>query len=555
MMRMLRSSRVALLLVLLTSIILDCWHLTWGLPNGNSSWAADALGPLTVLSIVRRSVTSWDSGWFYFKYPLGYPLLLVLSYVPYLGMLTASGQLRHLSQTYPYGFVHPETALYVMACLGRLVSVACALGTVALTYDLGRRLFDRATGLVAAWLVATAYPIVYYAHTTNLDGAYLFWLMLALWATVVATAGERRWPYVVLGVAAAMAVSTKEQGFAFLLPLPLLIAIYRERALRSECDGWQRWRRAIWNRATRAGLAATLVTVAVVNNALANPHGFANRIRYLSGHPVPGVSARLAPVEFALFKGVAKEAEYVRQLVDATESSMGVVLFVLALIGIGYVIVRHRRAAACLLLPAAVQYYLSLRTLDLITLRYTLPLTAIGALCAAAVTVTAARRWRMVTAVVVLVCAVGLARAVELDLLLRHDPRYRAEQWLQAHTAAGSTVESYQKAAYLPRLFGLEYREIPLPERTIEGVLQRRPEFIVLSSAAKKGITHQWNPDWRQGHTLLLAGAGAAEFLGALEQERLPYRRVGRFASQPKLLRLRITSLCPEITIYQRVEQ
>jgi hypothetical protein len=547
------TQRVALPVILLLSLALNCYQLSWGLPNGNFSWAADALGPLTVLGIVRRSVAQWNSGWFYFKYPLGYPLLLAASYVPYLASLAVTGQLRHPSLTYPYGFSHPESALYVMALLGRLVSVACAVGTVALTYDIGRRLFDRVTGLLGAWFVATAYPIVYYAHTSNLDAAYLFWLVLALWGALLATGSDRRWPYVICGVAAAMSVSTKEQGFAFLLPLPVLIAAYRVRAVQNGLSFWQRWRQAVWNRATRAGIAAMLITVALVNNALANPDGFANRLRYLSGRPVPGVAARLAPVEFGVFKGLSKEWHYARQLTDGVESGFGLPLVLLAVAGCLYVVARRRRAAAYLLIPAAVQYYLSLRTLDLITLRYTLPFLVIGGLCAGAVGVAVGRSWRVGAVAVAIVCALGLARAVELDLLLQHDSRYQAERWLSSHAAGASSIETYQKAAYLPRLSGFEHREVPLAQRTLEGIEQRRPDFIIISSAAKKGITHRWNPDWRQGHTLLIPGPGAPAFLAALEREQLPYRRVARFEQRPMLLRLRITSLCPEISIFQRM--
>jgi hypothetical protein len=546
------TQRVALPLILLLSLAVNCCQLSWGLPNGNSSWAADALGPLTVLGTVRRSLLSWNSGWFYFKYPLGYPLLLSASYAPYLAALAAAGQLRHLSRTYPYGFSHPESALYVMALLGRLVSAACMVGTVALTYAMGRRLFDRATGLLGAWFVATAYPIVYYAHTTNLDAAYLFWLALALWGAITAADSDRRWPYAICGVAAAMAVSTKEQGFAFLLPLPVLIAAYRMRAAQGEFGFWQRWRQVIWNSATRAGIAAMLITAALANNVLVNPRGFANRLRYLSGRPVPGITARLAPVEFGFFKGLPKEWLYARQLTDALESSLGLPLLLLAVGGILYVGGRRSRAATYLLIPAAAHYYLSLRTLDLITLRYTLPLIVVGGLCAAGLCAFAARRWRVGAVAVAIVCALGLARAAELDLLLQYDSRYQAERWLKNHAAAASTIETYQKAVYLPRLSAFDHREVPLEQRTLDGIAERRPDFIIISSAAKKGVTHRWNPDWRQGHKLLLPEPGASAFLDALERGRLPYRRVARFEQRPLLLRLRITSLCPEISIFQR---
>ena len=547
------TRRVALAAILLLSLALNCYQLSWGLPNGNFSWAADALGPLTVFSIARRSVMPFNSGWFYFKYSLGYPLTLLASFVPYLSILVLSGRLRHPVPTYPYGFANPEAALYMLTLSGRVLSVAMVVAVVALTYGIGRRLLGRSAALLGAWLVATAYPVIYYAHTTNLDAAYLFWLTLALWATVVATETDRRWPYLTLGIAAAMAMATKEQGFALLSVLPLIIVVQVRRKLPAQGGPLRRWGAAAWNGRTRAGLVAALITIAIAENAITNPRGLVNRFLNLTGHQLPGVTARLTPLKFSLFKGSAKEWQYISQLGRALESTFGLPLLLLVVAGVVYVGWWRRRAALYLLLPAAAYYFVSLRTHELITLRYTLPLVVIGSLCAGAVALAVhAVMPRLGSVVIVGLCALSFARAVELDLLLQHDSRYQVEQWLKRHATAANTIETYQKAVYLPRLSGFDHREVPLEQRTLEGIEQRRPDFIIISSAAKKGITHRWNPDWRQGHTLLIAGPGAAAFLNALEREQLPYRRVARFEQRPMLLRLRITSLCPEISIFQR---
>ncbi len=552
-----RSSRDPYLLVILAiSAGLGLFQLTWGLPNGNYSWAADALGPLTVLSIARRSFTSFNSGWFYFKYPIGYPFTLLVSFLPYLGLLLVSGRFRHPVATYPYGFAHPEVALYTMTLIGRALSVATVVAIVALTYGIGKRLLGRSAGILGAWFVATAYPIVYYAHTTNLDAAYLFWLTLALWATVVGTESERRWPYVVLGCAAAMAMATKEQGFAWLLVLPVILGVYAWRVLPTQVPVWRRCWAVLWNPRTRAGLGAALLTVVIANNVVINPRGFLNRFMNLTGHQLPGVTARLTPLKFSFFKGGAKEWQYVSQLGDVMESTFGWPLLLVVLAGVVYLGWQRPRAAFCLLLPAAAYYFVSLRTHDLITLRYTLPLTVIGSLCAAAVVAAAfAATPRLAGVVIVGLCALTLARAIELDLLLRDDSRYAAESWLRQHAPAGSVVETYQKPVYLPRFAGYQEHFIALEGRSTDGVSQRRPDVIVISSAGKKGITHRWNPDWRQGHTLLVQAPPAQELLDALEHERLPYRRLAHFQQQPRLLRLRITSLCPEISIFQRVSE
>jgi hypothetical protein len=228
----------------------------------------------------------------------------------------------------------------------------------------------------------------------------------------------------------------------------------------------------------------------------------------------------------------------------------------IAAAGTIYLLRADTRAALCILLPGAAYYFVSLRTHDLIMLRYTLPMLVLGAVCAGGLCAAVATAWpRLGGAMVAALCALALARAVELDLLLRNDARYAAEQWLRAGLAPGSAVETYQKPVYLPRLRHLDAHFIPLAERSVDALLQRRPAAILTSSAAQKGITHRWNPDWRQGNTLLVEAPEATALMRQLERGELPYRRVAVFEQQPRLLRVRITSLCPKISVYRRVDE
>ncbi len=539
--------------IVAASLVLCGYHLTWGLPNGNNSWANDALGPLSVLNVAKRSLSTFNSGWFWYKYPFGYPLLLLAVYAPYLAWLVATGQLKNPSTIYPYGFADAESALYTLALLGRCLNLVLIVGTVVLTYAIGHRLLGRSTARLAAWFVVTAYPIVYYAHTTNQDAAYLFWLTLCVWATIVCAQGvEKRWPFVVLGAAAAMAMATKEQGFALLLALPIVLvpSLYGAQPA-SRARGRRAWR-AVWNRGTRAALVAAVVTMLIASNAIVNPQGVVNRFLDLTGHPIKGLSSRLTPLKFSLFKGVEKELFYLRQLGDVTESSFGLPLLIVAVAGVVYLLWAQRRAATFLLVPALAYYFISLRTHDLLVLRYALPLFPILAVVAAAVCVAWIGRMRTIgMAVVSLLCLLGLARAIEVDFLMRTDSRYQAEAWVAQHVPAGSSVEFYQKPVYAPRFPALQARQIPLEERTIAGIENRRPDLIVVSSASRKGITHLWNPDWTKG-SLMIERPAARTFLDALESGKLSYQRVAEFSQQPKLLRLRITSLCPRITLYRR---
>jgi hypothetical protein len=538
-----------LLGVLAVGSLLYTWHLGWGLPNGNSSWAADAYGPITVLGLVQRSFREWNSGFFYFKYPLGYPFLLAATYAPVLGYLFLTGGWRNPRAEYPYGFEDPDAALFALGIAGRLLSVLFALGLVAAAYGIARRLLGLWAARLAAVLVATAYPVVYYAHTTNLDIGYVFWLIAALYFALVAAESESPMPWAALGVAAAMAVSAKEQGFAFLLPLPFLAVGSRILARRSirEC----------WSRCVIAMSVAALVTIVLANNVLFNPLGFVARIAYLLGQPLTPVEVRLAPVEFALWKG-AKEWTYLGQLWDALDSALGTAVACAAVAG-AFVVWRRRRAAIWLLVPAASYYYVSLRALDLITLRYTLPLMIVAALLTAGLlafaaelrTTPAARRAVMAAAFVIGV--LGLARSVELDWLLGSDSRYSAEAWMAAHLPPGSRGEIYQKPVYLPRFDSRwKVEAVPIAERSIDGLAARRPDFIVLSSASAKSISHTWNADWRTTRDLLAPRSEAVRFVDALLAGTLEYEPVIRFSQKPRLFRSRITSIAPEITIYAR---
>lgn len=548
-MNRLRRVDPCLLATLVLAALLFGFHLQWGLPNGNSSWAADAIGPVTTLSVVHNSFSTFNSGWYYFKYSLAYPLLLLLAAAPYLAWLLMSGGWRAPSSSYPHGFADPETALFTMAMLGRGLNVLFALAVVAVTYGIGNRLFGRGTARLGAFLVATAYPVVYYAHTTNIDISYLFWLLLALYAAVAAARTAATPPWAWLGIAAAMAVSTKEQGFAFLLPLPILALAARVRVQGAS---------AVWSRPTLAMAAGAIATTIVANNLWFNPMGFVARIAYILGRPLEEDAPRLLPVEFALWKG-AKEVVYLRQLWDGVESTLGLPVVCLAIAGVVLLLLRHRTAAAWLLLPLGSQYYLSLRGLDLITLRYLLPVSAVLAVAAAAALCDAWGRARApraraaVIAVVVAICSLSLARAIELDWLLYSDSRYQAEEWIAAHAAAGDVVEYYQKETYVPRFRGAAYgRFVAMGERTIDAFAERRPWGAVVSSASIRSITHGWRADWRESRDLLQADPEAVEFREALEGGSLDYRRAATFFQNPTLLRLRITSLAPEIRIYVR---
>ena len=540
-----------LAVVLGVAALLGLYQLDWGIAVGTEdwthSWTVDALEPLTVLGIVHRSFSGWNSGWFYFKYPLGYPLMLSAALAPYLGYIFATGGLHRLTGAYPYGFAQPEHTLFVLAILQRSLNVLFTIGTVALVFGIGRRLFGRRVAVLGAWFVATCYPVIYYAHTSNVDASYVFWLVLALYCAIAARTSERRWPWVGMGLAAAMALSTKEQAFGFLLPLPVLVLIERVRSPGSL--------RVCW-RPVLLMAATAIITLVLANNILFNPLGFVARLAFLLGHPLKPVTVPLKPVEFAWFKG-GLELTYLRQLGEALDSGFGLPLAGLVVVGAALVAWQAPRDALWLLVPMGTYYYLSLRGQQLITLRYSLPFLVVAALLAAALLDGLHRRARQAVvrgSAAALILALGvlaLGRGIELDLLLRGDSRHQAEAWMRTHLPDGARGEVYQKPTYLPRFpRRLQVNYVAMEQRSVADFQSRRPDFVVLSSASLKSISHIWNPDWRTTRTMLLEVPNASQFVVALRGGALGYHRVAIFRQHPRLLRMRTTGLCPEIAVY-----
>lgn len=147
----------------------------------------------------------------------------------------------------PRFFHYPSLLMYVDAALlrlagpslearlvGRLVSVACAIGTVLLLAVLGTRLFSPGVGLAAALLLAVAYGHVRESHFGTTDVPFSFLVAASLAA---ATEGKLRsqvsW-FRASALLAGLAASTKYPGLLSAAPALLLGAGLSGLSLREK---------------------------------------------------------------------------------------------------------------------------------------------------------------------------------------------------------------------------------------------------------------------------------------------------------------------------------
>jgi 4-amino-4-deoxy-L-arabinose transferase-like glycosyltransferase len=108
----------------------------------------------------------------------------------------------------------------VTALAGRLPSALAAIGGVLVTFAIGRRLFNRAVGLIGAIVLASTMVYLYQARTAQLDMLLSFFCFLAVWAFVVCYQSERPRPLTAVVFWAAMALGTLTKGPpGFIVPL------------------------------------------------------------------------------------------------------------------------------------------------------------------------------------------------------------------------------------------------------------------------------------------------------------------------------------------------
>ncbi len=133
----------------------------------------------------------------------------------------------------------------------RLPSALLTVGTVLLVYELGRRMFDAATGLLAGVVAVTSLEVCKLAHAATPDATLLFFTVLYFHCFWLGTANGGRGWFVPCGIASGLAFLTKGP-VGLVLPSAVVVGWFAwNRELRRLLD-----RRMLWGM-----LAWTLVAV------------------------------------------------------------------------------------------------------------------------------------------------------------------------------------------------------------------------------------------------------------------------------------------------------
>ncbi len=315
--------------------------------------------------------------------------------------------------------------------VARVVSALMGVGVVLALLAFARHLFGTGTAFLAAFLAALSSPLIYYAHTTNVDVPYLFWGMLALVFAVRAIERARSRDIILAAAFVALSGATKDQAFGwFLLTLPFVLwRIARPGALAAQ--------------PTRTfPLAAVLVAAATSAGLYGLAIGVPFDMAGVTAHFEHVFGAGVTP--YRTFPSTPSGVwslflESVLHLDDMT----GTTTLVLAAIGIVQLLWTRRSAALLMLVPLLSYGLTFLAPIGYVYMRFLLPVALLLFIPAAAVLVALLRvpllRYIAVVSVLLLL-AVRMQEAVLLVEMLDDDPRARAEAFLEESVDAGAIV-------------------------------------------------------------------------------------------------------------------
>jgi hypothetical protein len=401
---------LGLAVVLVAALGLRVWGVEQGMPF---AYNADENA-----HFVPNAIGLFGHGWdpHYFVNPPAYTYLLHVVFDVWFG---GRAGVSHALATNP-------TEVFVVARV-----TAAAVGTLAvwLLYLAGAKLFGRATGLLAAALLAVSFLAVFYSHLALNDVPTLAPIALSLWGTAGVLREGRVRDYLLAGVGVGLACATKYTGGIVLLPLVAAGAI--------------RLAPSAGRYAAARGLVLAGV-VALGAFVVANPYAVLDLAAFRDGlqHQADAADDALGKL------GLTQSSGHLYYLWTFTWG-LGWVPLVAGVVGLGLLAADDRRALL-VLGPAPILYVLYMGTQERFFGRWLLPIFPIacllGAYAIVRLTQLAGRRApALVPALAVLGAVLLLGQGIVYSLhsamtLSRADTRNTARRWLVDNVPANTKI-------------------------------------------------------------------------------------------------------------------
>jgi 4-amino-4-deoxy-L-arabinose transferase-like glycosyltransferase len=219
------NPKILFVVVFLIALLFRLWGINYDLPY---IYHPDEPVALAILQTMLRT---GDLNPHFFHWPSFLLYVNLAIYIPYyllgklLGVFQSPGEILDLTQL-AMGVTYTSTSLTVL--LGRLITVTFSLGSVLLTFLIGRQLSGKLwVGLIAAFMIAISPTNVGQSRFITPDTFATFFILASFLMSVLIFQKGGIGYYLLGGIFIGLAASSKYNGV--LAVIPLLIAHFLSR--------------------------------------------------------------------------------------------------------------------------------------------------------------------------------------------------------------------------------------------------------------------------------------------------------------------------------------
>jgi 4-amino-4-deoxy-L-arabinose transferase-like glycosyltransferase len=357
--------------------------------------------------------------------------------------------------------------------LGRVLAALFDVGTVAVTFALGRRVHDEQVGLLAAGFLALTVLHVQQAHFYTADALLAFFTLGMLWFAVRFAQGGEAVDAWLAGAWAGLALGTKASAGLQVVPLSAACMLVSKK--RQPC---------LW----RCGVTAIVVF------ALTNPFALVQLPTFRRNVGQQAAILRGA-VDVPYTRQYCATFPYIYPIVQQWRWGMGWLSSLAAFGGLSRAVFRAVRTpprpAEWVMLAWVLPYFAFVGALHVTFPRYLLPLTPILAIYAALLVADVARLHSGVSdaSCLVLLGSMLLRCVLLVNMYCAPHPWVSASDWFYENAQPGAIIATEEWDHALPlETTGYDVRVLPVFDEetrekwvTIEGVLAEA-DYVVIAS-------------------------------------------------------------------------
>jgi 4-amino-4-deoxy-L-arabinose transferase-like glycosyltransferase len=206
-------SKIVLAAIILLSIIINYWHINFGLVQ--SIYPDEAFFDGYAFRIIYFFMgNSID----YQLDPPVYSICLAFLYGIYFIIGYLIGTFSSIHDFIIYFSIHRENFILI----GRILSAGFAVGSIPILYSIAKSIYNEKVALLSAFSLTISYPFVWFAHTQQHTTISIFISLLILFFAIKTWKSGSSRDYILCGICAGVGIGTKIYPALFGISLAII---------------------------------------------------------------------------------------------------------------------------------------------------------------------------------------------------------------------------------------------------------------------------------------------------------------------------------------------